>query len=131
MAHVLSVRQSWLVAGSVLMGAKRSATGTLIMAEIDDLRDQLIETRIELEKVKLRATTTLSGAEFLTLIMLAPVVAAFVILGIIIVWSTTQNPASVAPHLDIILVAYAIFATPTTAGLAAITGRFSREGNKE
>ena len=131
MVNVLSVRQSWLVAGSVLMGAKRSATGTLIMAEIDDLRDQLIETRIELEKVKLRATTTLSGAEFLTLIMLAPVVAAFVILGIIIVWSTTQNPASVAPHLDIILVAYAIFATPTTAGLAAITGRFSREGNKE
>jgi uncharacterized membrane protein YqjE len=98
------------------------------VAEIDDLREQLVETRIELEKVKLRATTTLSGAEFLTLIMLAPVVAAFVILGIIIVWSTTQNPASVAPHLDIILVAYAIFATPTTAGLAAITGRFAREG---
>jgi hypothetical protein len=99
------------------------------MAEIDDLRAELTETRIELEKVKLRATTTLSGAEFLTLIMLAPVVAAFVILGIIIVWQTTSNPASVAPHLDIILVAYAIFATPTTAGLAAITGRFAKEGN--
>ena len=55
------------------------------MAEIDDLRAELTETRIELEKVKLRATTTLSGAEFLTLIMLAPVVAAFVILGIITV----------------------------------------------
>ena len=49
------------------------------MAEIDDLRAELTETRIELEKVKLRATTTLSGAEFLTLIMLAPVVAAFVL----------------------------------------------------
>ena len=73
------------------------------MAEIDDLRAELTETRIELEKVKLRATTTLSGAEFLTLIMLAPVVAAFVILGIIIVWKTTSNPASVAPHLDICL----------------------------
>ena len=97
------------------------------MAEIDDLRAELTETRIELEKVKLRATTTLSGAEFLTLIMLAPVVAAFVILGIIIVWKTTSNPAAVAPHLDIILVAYAIFATPTTAGLAAITARFARE----
>ena len=97
------------------------------MAEIDDLRDQLAETRIELEKVKLRATTTLSGAEFLTLIMLAPVVAAFVILGIIIVWKTTSNPASVAPHLDLILVAYAVLATPTTAGLAAVTSRFSDE----
>ena len=99
------------------------------MAEIDDLRAELTETRIELEKVKLRATTTLSGAEFLTLIMLAPVVAAFVILGIIIVWQTTSNPSSVAPHLDIILVAFAIFATPVTAGLAAITGRFAKEGN--
>ena len=78
------------------------------MAEIDDLREELVETRIELEKVKLRATTTLSGAEFLTLIMLAPVVAAFVILGIIIVWQTTSNPASVAPHLDIILVALSL-----------------------
>ena len=101
------------------------------MAEIDDLRAELTETRVELERVKLRATTTLSGTEFLTLILLAPVVAAFVILGIIIVWQTTSNPASVAPHLDIILVAYAIFATPTTAGLAAITGRFAKEGTKE
>ena len=97
------------------------------MAEIDDLREQLAETRIELEKVKLRATTTLSGAEFLTLIMMAPMVAAFVILGIIIVWKTTSNPASVAPHLDLILVAYAVLATPTTAGLAAVTSRFSDE----
>ena len=97
------------------------------MAEIDDLRTELTETRVELERVKLRATTTLSGAEFLTLIMLAPVVAAFVILGIIIVWKTTSNPAAVAPHLDIILVAYAIFATPTTAGLAAISARFAKE----
>ena len=101
------------------------------MAEIDDLREQLADTRVELEKVKLRATTTLSGAEFLTLIMLAPVVAAFVILGIIIVWQTTANPATVAPHLDIILVAFAIFATPVGAGLEAITARFAAEGKKK
>ena len=100
------------------------------MAEIDDLREELAVTRVELERVKIRATTTLSGAEFLTLIMLAPVIAAFVILGIIIVWKTTSNPTEVAPHLDIILVAYAIFATPTTAGLAAITGRFADEKRK-
>jgi uncharacterized membrane protein len=100
------------------------------MAEIDDLREQLAETRIELEKVKLRATTTLSGAEFLTLIMMAPMVAAFVILGIIIVWKTTSNPASVAPHLDIILVSFAIFSCPVTAGLASITSRFTEEKRK-
>ena len=97
------------------------------MAEIDDLREALAETRVELERVKIRATTTLSGSEFLTLIMLAPLVAAFIILGIIIVWKTTSNPSAVAPHLDIILVAFAIIATPTTAGLAAITARFASE----
>jgi predicted small integral membrane protein len=101
------------------------------MAEIDDLREQLADTRVELEKVKLRATTTLSGAEFLTLIMLAPVVAAFVILGTTIIWKATSNPASVAPHLDIILVAFAIFATPVGAGLAAITARFAEEGKRK
>lgn len=97
------------------------------MADIDDLREELAQTREELAKLKIKATTTLSGTEFLTLLMLGPVVAAFVILGIIIVWKTTSNPDTVAPHLDIILVAYAIFATPTTAGLAAITSRFSKE----
>ena len=101
------------------------------MAEIDDLREQLADTRVELERVKLRATTTLSGAEFLTLIMLAPVVAAFVILGTTIIWKATSNPESVAPHLDIILVAFAIFATPVGAGLAAITARFAEDGKRK
>ena len=95
--------------------------------EIAELREQLAATKIELERVKLRATTTLSGVEFLTLILLAPVVATFVILGILIVYKTTTNPGEVAPHLDLILVAFAIFATPTTAGLAAITAKFADE----
>ena len=95
--------------------------------DLDELREQLTSTRIELERVKLRATTTLSGVEFLTLILLAPVVAAFVILGILIIYKTTTNPGEVAPHLDLILVAFAIFATPTTAGLAAITAKFADE----
>jgi len=97
------------------------------MADIDDLREELAQAREDLAKLKVKATTTLSGTEFLTLLMLGPVVAAFVILGIIIVWKTTSSPATVAPHLDIILVAYAIFATPTTAGLASITSKFAKE----
>ena len=99
--------------------------------ELRELREELAATRVELERVKIRATTTLSGAEFLTLIMLAPLVAAFIILGIIIVWKTTSNPSAVAPHLDIILVAFAIIATPTTAGLAAITARFANESKRK
>ena len=97
------------------------------MSELDDIREELALAREEIGSLRVKATTTLSGTEFLTLLMLGPVVAAFVILGIIIVWKTTSNFDQVAPHLDIILVAYAIFATPTTAGLAAITSRFSKE----
>ena len=100
------------------------------MAELDDIREELAEAREEIANLRVKATTTLSGTEFLTLLMLGPVVAAFVILGIIIVWKTTSNPASVAPHLDIILVSFAIFSCPVTAGLASITSRFTEEKRK-
>jgi len=36
------------------------------------------------------------------------------------VWKTTSKPAEIAPHLDIILVAFAIFANPVTAASAVI-----------
>jgi hypothetical protein len=101
--------------------------------ELAEIRNELALAREEIGSLRVKATTTLSGTEFLTLLMLGPVVAAFVILGTTIIWKATSNPAEVAPHLDIILVAFAIFATPVGAGLGAITGRFSDEGkrNKE
>ena len=101
------------------------------MAEIDDIRDDLALAREEIANLRVKTTTTLSGTEFLTLLMLGPVVAAFVILGTVIIWKATSNPESVAPHLDIILVAFAIFATPVGAGLAAITARFADEGKRK
>ena len=101
------------------------------MAEIDEMREELRQAREDIASLRVKATTTLSGTEFLTLLMLGPVVAAFVIFGTVIIWKATSNPDSVAPHLDIILVAFAIFATPVGAGLAAITSRFSDEGRKK
>jgi hypothetical protein len=101
------------------------------VAEIDEMREELRQAREDIASLRVKATTTLSGTEFLTLLMLGPVVAAFVILGTVIIWKATSNPDSVAPHLDIILVAFAIFATPVGAGLAAITSRFSDEGRKK
>jgi len=101
------------------------------VTEIDDMREELRLAREDIASLRIKATTTLSGTEFLTLLMLGPVVAAFVILGTTIIWKATSNPEQVAPHLDIILVAFAIFATPVGAGLAAITSRFSDEGKKK
>jgi hypothetical protein len=101
------------------------------LAEIDEMREELRLAREDIASLRVKATTTLSGTEFLTLLMLGPVVAAFVILGTTIIWKATSNPDQVAPHLDIILVAFAIFATPVGAGLAAITSRFSDEGKRK
>ena len=54
----------------------------------------------------------LSGIEFLMLVLIGPIIFAFILLGTIIVWKATTNPIEVAPHLDIILLAFAIFSNP-------------------
>ena len=66
---------------------------------------------------------SLSGIEFITLLLVGPIIFAFVILGIIIVWKTTSNPTEVAPHLDIILVAFAIFSNPVSLAVGAIVNK--------
>jgi len=50
-----------------------------------------------------------------------------VTLGVLIVWKTTSKPAELAPHLDLILVAFSIFALPVTSAAAVITGLMSDE----
>ena len=101
------------------------------MAELDDIREELALAREEIATLRIKATTTLSGTEFLTLLMVGPVIAAFVVLGIVIIWKTTSNPAAVAPHLDIILVAFAIFANPVSGALGAVVGRFAEDKKKK
>ena len=101
------------------------------MSELDDIREELAEAREEIGSLRVKATTTLSGTEFLTLLMLGPVVAAFVILGTVIIWKATSNPDSVAPHLDIILVAFAIFSNPVSGALGAVVGKFADERKKK
>ena len=97
------------------------------MAEIDDIREELALAREEIAELRIKATTTLSGNEFLTLLMVFPVIAAFVVLGVVIVWKTTSNPDQVAPHLDIILVAFAIFSNPVSGAIGAVVGKFAEE----
>ena len=99
--------------------------------EIREMREELAAAREEIANLRVKATTTLSGTEFLTLLMVGPVIAAFVILGVIIVWKPTRNPDQVAPHLDIILVAFAIFANPVSGALGAVVGRFADDKKKK
>ena len=77
-----------------------------------DLQEKLLDSVREIERLKAKTSTTLSGTEFLTIIFLFPLIMAFVILGILIVSKTTTNPAEVAPHLEIVLIPFATFSGP-------------------
>ena len=96
-----------------------------------ELHQELAEARQEIVELKAATRTTLSGAEFLTICLVGPLFLAFVALGVIIVWKVTSKPAEVAPHLDIILVAFAIFANPVTAAAGVKVGRMKEGENKQ
>ena len=95
-----------------------------------DITEELIQARVEIERLKAKTSTTLTGTEFLTLLFVLPIILSFVILGVIIVWKTTSNPAAVAPHLDIVLVAMGLFSGPVTAFIATMAQRLVNEGKK-
>jgi len=86
--------------------------------ENEALRRQLDDLRRERADLEARTKTTLSPVHFIALLTFVPICWMFVALGGIIVWKTTANPAEVAPHLDIILVAFAIFSGPVIAGVS-------------
>ena len=95
--------------------------------EVKALQERLIETATEMERLRAKSMTTLSGAEFMTILMVFPLILSFTILGIIIVWKTTSNPAEVAPHLDLVLVAMGLFSGPVTAFVATLAQRLMSE----
>ena len=95
--------------------------------QLTQLQERLIESTAEIERLKAKSTTTLSGAEFMTILMVFPVILSFVILGVIIVGKTTSNPTEVAPHLDIVLVAMGLFSGPVTAFIATLAQRLMTE----
>ena len=86
------------------------------------VEEQLLEAQSKIVELEAKTKTTLTGSQFLTIVLIGPLFLAFVTLGVLIVWKTTSKPAEIAPHLDIILVAFAIFANPVTAASAAIVG---------
>ena len=93
----------------------------------DDLQEELLAARRQIVELEAKTKTTLTGAQFLTIVLIGPLFLAFVTLGVLIVWKTTSKPAEVAPHLDIILVAFSIFALPVTSSASVIVGLMSDE----
>ena len=104
------------------------------MADSDreiELQEELLQARQEIVELKASTKTTLTGSQFLTIVLVGPLFLAFVTLGVLIVWKTTSKPAEIAPHLDIILVAFAIFANPVTAAAGVIVGMMQEDGRKK
>lgn len=97
------------------------------MADDKDLERELLSARLQIVELQAKTKTTLTGAQFLTIVLIGPLFLAFVTLGVLIVWKTTSKPAEVAPHLDIILVAFSIFALPVTSSAGVIVGLMSDE----
>ena len=95
-----------------------------------DLETQLIDSRAKIVELEAKTKTTLTGSQFLTIVLVGPLFLAFVTLGVLIVWKTTSKPAEIAPHLDIILVAFAIFANPDTAAAGVIVGMMQDDVKK-
>ena len=100
------------------------------MAQEPDITEQLIAARVENERLKGKSSTTLTGTEFLTLLFMMPIILSFVLMGTVIIWRTTSNPAEVAPHLDLVLVAMGLFSGPVTAFIATLAQRLVNDGKK-
>ena len=96
-----------------------------------ELEKELLDAKAEIVELKASTKTTLTGSQFLTIVLVCPLFLAFVTLGVLIVWKTTSKPAEIAPHLDIILVAFAIFANPVTAAAGVIVGMMQEDGRKK
>ena len=98
--------------------------------ELKRLEGELLEAKSQIAELKASTKTTLTGSQFITIVLVGPLFLAFVPLGVLIVWKTTSKPAEIAPHLDIILVAFAIFANPVTAAAGVIVGMMQEDGRK-
>jgi len=68
------------------------------MAE-QNTEEELLEAKARIVELEASTKTTLTGTQFLTIVLVGPLFLAFVTLGVLIVWKVTSKPAEVAPHL--------------------------------
>jgi hypothetical protein len=67
---------------------------------------------------------TLTGQEFINLLVILPIIFAFVTLGILIIYKTLSRPDF---NLDLILVAFAIFSNPVSIIIGAVCNKMLQE----
>lgn len=89
--------------------------------------EELLAAKARIVELEQKTKTTLTGSQFLTICLVGPLFLAFVTLGVLIIWKTTSKPQEIAPHLDIILVAFSIFSVPVTSAAGVIVGLMSDE----
>ena len=89
--------------------------------------EELLAAKARIVELEHKTKTTLTGSQFLTICLVGPLFLAFVTLGVLIIWKTTSKPQEIAPHLDIILVAFSIFSVPVTSAAGVIVGLMSDE----
>ena len=92
-----------------------------------ELQEELLQAKAKIVELEASTKTTLTGSQFLTIVLVGPLFLAFVTLGVLIIWKPTSKPAEIAPHLDIILVAFSIFSVPVTSAAGVIVGLMSDE----
>ena len=92
-----------------------------------NLEEELFDAKQKIIELDASTKTTLTGSQFLVIILIGPLFMAFVTLGVLLVYKVTSKPAEVAPHLDVILLALSIFSLPVTSAAAAIVGIMSDE----
>lgn len=99
-----------------------------------DLQEENRELRVQIEwltkqvaDLEARTKTTFSPAGFVFLLSFVPIAWAFVGLGGVFFWKVLSDPERVGPHVDILLVAFAIFSNPVAIALKDIVGMMRAE----
>jgi hypothetical protein len=95
------------------------------MAEQPDIRDELLEAREELERLKATDKIQMTSGDIVRLVIAAPVVFVWLFLGSRIIISATTSQG-VLENIEPLLLALSILTIPVTAILSSL---FRVDGN--
>jgi hypothetical protein len=91
------------------------------------IQEELLEAKQKIFELEAATKTTLLPSQLLVIILVGPLFLSFTALGILITFKTLNNPATISPHIQNILLVFAIFSTPVTAAAATICSLMADE----